>query len=283
MGQEWTNGILVTLDDQSVHFADEITLRTNTGGTVPAGWVHELRMAGDQLPPIELADAGLQRFDVVLTGADNLLYENLGPILFLIREDEGAPAQADFRATDGTPVLIQGYPPPWPPIATPTLNYRFEHSEQPQDPAVELTLTDTGTGVEIDLDLSEQQTTAFQVTALLDGKVVDQYVTSGSFVGTAQEWNRARYLTGNEVVMEWPVPVSVDLAPPPGAAPRQGLVELDELRMLPLQPLAMPDGLFARVTFTGTRGYAYTGPLMPTAAPSADRGTLRLEANVPNP
>lgn len=283
LGQLWGNGTQITLDDQSVHFADEIILRSNTGGTMPRDWLRELRMQGDQLPAIELGHAGLQRFDVALIGAKNLLYHNLEDILFLLVEDPESPAEVTFMSTDGSPARIQGYPPPWPPNATPTLNYRFEDSENPQAPSITLTLSDTGAGVDIDLDLSEQQTNSFQVTALLNGQIVDQYVTSGSFIGNANTWNGARYLTGNEVVMEWPTSTFVDLEPPPGASRRQGLVELDELRFLPLQPLAMPDGLRAVMTMLGTERYAYTGDFVPTTAPQAARGDLALHANVPNP
>lgn len=281
--QGWTNGTQVTLDDKTLHFANEIVLRSNTGATVPRNWLKNLRMSGDQLPAVQIGNEGIQRFDLVMAASQNLLYLSEDPILFLVVEDPASPAQVTFSSTNGLPVRIQGYPPPWPPNATPTMVYHFEDSSSPQAPGLGLTLTDLGGPVSIDLDLSEQQTNTYQVTALLGGNVVDQYVMSGASVGTAQSWNGIRMIDGGELVMMWGQPTMVDLTPPPGTVPRQGLVELDELRMLPFQGLAMPDGLRATMTMTGTARYAYIGGPLPTAAPSAGRGALALYANVPNP
>ncbi|RKZ18390.1 hypothetical protein DRQ53_00610 [bacterium] len=280
--QGWTNGVSVTLDDQSVHLVDEIAIRSQTGGTVPEGFLKRVSLTSEMLPPIDVSRAGIQRFGMVMAGAKNLFYISEDHRMKLLLEDPEQPGEVILNSTNGLSILIAGYPPPWPPNSPPTMSYHFEDSANPAGPGFLLELADEGGPVSIKFDLTEQQTDSYDVVALLAGNVVDQYSASGSLVGSASGWTGSQGMEGNELVLRWPSPVTLDL-PPGASAGRRGQVQADELRLQPVQPGALPDGHRVLMTLTGTQQFSITGNVVPTSAPGRSVGRLALHPNVPNP
>ncbi|HKI84444.1 MAG TPA: T9SS type A sorting domain-containing protein, partial [Candidatus Krumholzibacteria bacterium] len=271
---DWGKDVTVSIGGQD-YVGDQLILTSETGATVPRGLFAKIHLTANDIPTIQIASFGIQRFDQIYRDLQNGYYVNTNASLEVIRSDWSTPASFLVERLDGQPVMLNF---PGPDMTTEpdgAVDVLFQGNNTNGEVKWSL---HNGPTVQLETDFSGIGASGWTAQGLVGGIKQWEYGGSTPELATLERWPLRPSMTGTGVSAEWNSPSVVS---EPGGTSHTAVSALQVDAVQPTQ--ALPDGSRAQVSFSKMHELVLTEQQFSTANPPTTRRVAGLLAAYPNP